>query len=50
VRTLTVEVLAWTQAGQDPLAAAGALFLTLPPLLLMAGAALAVRRAEVVVG
>lgn len=48
VRTLTVEVLAWTQAGQDPLAAAGALFLTIPPLLLMAGAALAVRRAEVI--
>lgn len=50
VRTLPVEVLAWTQAGQDPLAAAGALSLTLPPLLLMAGAVLAVRRAEVVVG
>jgi len=48
IRTLTVEVLAWTQAGQDPLAAAGALSLTLPPLLLMAGAALAIRRAEVV--
>lgn len=48
IRTLTVEVLAWTQAGQDPLAAAGALSLTLPPLLLMAGAALAIARAEVV--
>lgn len=48
VRTLTVEVLAWIQAGQDPLAAAGALSLTIPPLLLMAGAALAIRRAEVV--
>ena len=48
VRTLTVEVLAWIQAGQDPLAAAGALSLALPPLLLMAVIALAVRRAEVV--
>ncbi|MDT8340548.1 MAG: ABC transporter permease subunit [Longimicrobiales bacterium] len=49
VRTLTVEVLAWTQAGQDPLAAAGALCLALPPLALMAAAALAVRRGEVVI-
>lgn len=49
VRTLTVEVLAWIEAGQDPLAAAGALCLVVPPLLLMAGAALAIRRAEVVV-
>ncbi len=48
IRTLTVEVLAWVRAGQDPLAAAGALGLTLPPLLLMAFIALAVRRAEVV--
>lgn len=48
VRTLTVEVLAWIEAGQDPLAAAGALSLALPPLLLVAVVALAVRRAEVV--
>ncbi len=48
IRTLTVEVLAWMGAGQDALAAAGSLFLALPPLLLMAVVALAVRRAEVV--
>ncbi len=48
VRTLTVEVLAWMGAGQDALAAAGSLCLALPPLLLMATVALAVRRAEVV--
>ena len=48
VRTLTVEVLAWTRAGQDPLAAAGALCLAVPPLLLMAVVALAVRRGEVI--
>jgi len=48
VRTLTVEVLAWLGAGQDPLAAAGALCLAVPPLLLMASISLAVRRAEVV--
>lgn len=48
VRTLTVEVLAWIQAGQDPLAAAGSLLLVMPPLLLMAVATLAFRRAEVV--
>ncbi len=48
IRTLTVEVLSWMRAGQDPLAAAGALGLTIPPLLLMALITLAVRRAEVV--
>lgn len=48
VRTLTVQVLSWVQAGQDPLAAAGALVLTIPPLALMTLVALAVRRAEVV--
>lgn len=48
VRTLTVEVMAWVQAGQDPLAAAGAMLLVVPPLILMAGASLAFRRAEVV--
>lgn len=48
IRTLTVEVLSWLSAGQDPLAAAGALCLAIPPLLLMASISLAVRRAEVV--
>jgi putative spermidine/putrescine transport system permease protein len=48
VRTLTVEVLAWIRAGQDPLAAAGTLCLMVPPLVLMAFVAVAVRRAEVV--
>lgn len=48
VRTLTVQVLAWAQAGQDPLAAAGGLCLAVPPILLMALVALSVGRAEVV--
>lgn len=48
VRPLTVEVLSWVEAGQDPLAAAGAALLVLPPLLLMGAAAFAFRRAEVV--
>lgn len=48
IRTLTVEVLSWLGAGQDPLAAAGSTLLALPPLLLMALAGLAIRRAEVV--
>jgi putative spermidine/putrescine transport system permease protein len=48
VRTLTVEVLSWVQAGQDPLAAAGASLLVLPPILLMGVASFAFRRAEVV--
>lgn len=48
VRTLTVEVLSLIQAGQDPLATAGALLLAAPPLALMTLVAIAVRRAEVV--
>ncbi|MEX2471814.1 MAG: ABC transporter permease subunit [Gemmatimonadota bacterium] len=48
VRTLTVQVLSWVQAGQDPLAAAGAVLLVVPPLLLMGGASLAFQRAQVV--
>ncbi len=48
IRTLTVEVLAWVRAGQDPLAAAGALGLAVPPMMLLALIALGVRRAEVV--
>lgn len=48
VRTLTVQVLSWVQAGQDPLAAAGAVLLVVPPLLLMGGASFAIQRAEVV--
>ncbi|MDZ7779000.1 MAG: ABC transporter permease subunit [Gemmatimonadota bacterium] len=48
VRTLTVEVLSWVQAGQDPLAAAGATLLVIPPLLLMGAAALGFQRAQVV--
>lgn len=49
VRALTVEVLAWVSAGQDPLAAAGALLLITPPLLLMGVAAWAIRDVEAVV-
>lgn len=49
IRTLAIEVLAWVQAGQDVLAAAGAILLAVPPLLLIAVAAWAVRDAEVVV-
>ena len=49
VRTLAIEVLSWVQAGQDVLAATGAILLTLPPLLLIAVAGWAVRDAEVVV-
>jgi putative spermidine/putrescine transport system permease protein len=48
VRTLTVQVLSWVQAGQDPLAAAGAVLLVGPPLLLMGGASFAFQRAQVV--
>lgn len=48
VRTLTVQVLSWVQAGQDPLAAAGAVLLVVPPLLLMGGASFAFQRAQVV--
>ncbi|MDT8369114.1 MAG: ABC transporter permease subunit [Longimicrobiales bacterium] len=49
VRSLTIEVLSLVQAGQDGLAAAGALVLLLPPLLLIALATWGVREAEVVV-
>jgi putative spermidine/putrescine transport system permease protein len=49
VRTLTVEVLALVQAGQDPRAAAGALLLVLPPLAVLGVVALGVRAARVVV-
>lgn len=48
VRTLTVQVLSWVQAGQDPLAAAGAVLLVAPPLLLMGAASFAFQRAQVV--
>jgi len=48
VRALTVEVLAWVEAGQDTLAAAGSLLLSAPPLLLLAAAGIALRRAVVV--
>lgn len=48
VRSLTVEVLAWVEAGQDTLAAAGSLLLVAPPLLVMAVAAVAFRRAAAV--
>lgn len=49
VSTLSVEVLAYVQAGQDRLAATAALLLVLPPLAAMTLAGLAVRRAEVTV-
>jgi putative spermidine/putrescine transport system permease protein len=48
VPTLSVEVLAFVQAGQDRLAATGALLLVAPPLLLLAAAGFAIRRAAVV--
>jgi putative spermidine/putrescine transport system permease protein len=48
VRTLTVEVMSWMDAGQDPLAAAGALALSVPPLLLLLVVALAARRTAAV--
>lgn len=48
VSTLSVEVLAYVQAGQDRLAATGALLLILPPLVTMAAAGLAIRRTEAV--
>lgn len=49
VTTLPVEVLAYVRAGQDALAAAGALLLVLPALLVLAAAGLAIRTAEAVV-
>lgn len=48
VPTLSVEILAYVRAGQDPLAATGALLLVVPPLLMMAAAGLAIRRTAVV--
>lgn len=44
VTTLSVEVLSYVQAGQDGLAATGALLLILPPIALLSLVALAVRR------
>lgn len=49
VPTLAVEVLAYAQAGQDGIAAAGAILLAGPALLTMAAASLAVGRARVAV-
>lgn len=49
VTTLSVEVLAYVQSGQDRVAATAALLLVAPPLAALALAGLAVRRAEVVV-
>jgi len=48
VPALPLEVFAFLQAGQDPLAATGALLLVVPPILAMAGAGLALRRVKVV--
>ncbi len=48
VTTLSVEVLAYVQAGQDRVAAMAALLLIVPPLAAMTLAGLAVRRAEAV--
>lgn len=49
VPTLAVEVLAHVQAGQDRIAATGAILLIVPPLLTMAAASVAVGRAKVAV-
>lgn len=49
VRSLAVEVLTLMQAGQDGIAAAGAILLTLPPLLLIGVAIWGTGEAEVVV-
>lgn len=48
VSTLAVEVLALVEAGQDRAGATGAVLLVVPPLLTMAAAGLAIRRAEAV--
>lgn len=48
VSTLAVDVLALVQAGQDRAGATGAVLLVVPPLLTMAAAGLAIRRAEAV--
>lgn len=44
VPTLAVEVLGYVGAGQDRIAAAGAILLVIPPLLTMAAAGFAIRR------
>jgi len=49
VRSLTVEVLSLLEAGQDPAAAAGALLLIVPPILLIGVLTWGIREAEVVV-
>jgi putative spermidine/putrescine transport system permease protein len=48
VPTVAVEVLAYLRAGQDRLAATGAILLVVPPLLTMAAAAFAIRRTEAI--
>jgi len=48
VRTLPLELFSYLRSGQERYAAAGALALTLPPLLALAAARFAARRAEVV--
>lgn len=47
VPTLAVEVLGYVQAGQDGIAAAGAVLLVVPPVLAMAVASVAAGRARV---
>jgi putative spermidine/putrescine transport system permease protein len=47
VRTLPTEVFSYVRSGQDRYAAAGALLLSLPPLLALAAARVAARRATV---
>ena len=47
VRTLPLEVFAYVGAGQDRLAAAGALLLGVPPVLALAAVRLAARRTQV---
>jgi len=46
VRTLPLEVFAYLQAGQDRLAATGAILLVIPPLLMLGAVRFAVERAE----
>lgn len=48
VPTLPVDVLAMVRAGQDRIAATGAILLIVPPLLTMAAAGLAIRRTQAV--
>lgn len=49
VRTLPVELFTYLRSGQERYAATGALLLTVPPLLALAAARVAARRAPVVV-